>query len=194
MCLVKLVCLHCTITVPHVYWTIKSYNLKLKVDFKFQSFLVITVYIFILTSTESWYCRLWCHISCWCANTKGIYVYSCCARNMGWETQWTVSSFSSEANIIILTPKQISCWDIILQKDSLHIELIISKITYAKWVCEVLDSVVTALSQAKEVKVPVKPVWYWRQSSWGIDVLPHSNCLTLNLNVVNCILYNCKMY
>ena len=35
--------LHCTIAVPHFHWTISSKNLDLKVDFLFQSFLVITV-------------------------------------------------------------------------------------------------------------------------------------------------------
>ena len=37
------VCLHFTIAAPSVRWTMKSLNLSLKVDFLFQSFLVITV-------------------------------------------------------------------------------------------------------------------------------------------------------
>ena len=40
----KWVLLQCTLAVSHAHWTIQVINLSLKVDFLFQSFLVITVY------------------------------------------------------------------------------------------------------------------------------------------------------
>jgi len=46
----KWVCLHGTIAVPQVHWTILSHNLSLKVDFLFRVFLVITVGVWILTN------------------------------------------------------------------------------------------------------------------------------------------------
>ena len=57
----KWVCLHCTISVIYVYWTNKSQVMSLKVDFLFQSFLVILsclVVSFFVQLSPFLFCRL----------------------------------------------------------------------------------------------------------------------------------------
>ena len=75
----KCVCLHCTISVSHVHWTIQSHNLSLEVVILFHRFLILTVDKLVLwfyheTRTDCsrdsiyllvcWYavCSLSCHI------------------------------------------------------------------------------------------------------------------------------------
>ena len=55
----KWVCLHCTVAVLHVNWTILSHNFSLKVEFLFQSFLVLIHFITtVLTLKETKYVAL----------------------------------------------------------------------------------------------------------------------------------------
>ena len=57
----KLVCIHSTIAVFQVHWTIYSHNLSLKVTLLFQNFLVLTLFIY-LSVFVYWSGNLWINI------------------------------------------------------------------------------------------------------------------------------------